>query len=53
MFASFHLTISMKCSAPLKTPVVALKRQRKMLAIAQKVGNLDMLKEGRSYEAVG
>uniref|UniRef100_A0A671XX33 DDE-1 domain-containing protein n=1 Tax=Sparus aurata TaxID=8175 RepID=A0A671XX33_SPAAU len=34
-------------------PAVAPKRQRKMLTIAQKVGLLDMLKEGKSYAAVG
>uniref|UniRef100_A0A8C6UUK7 DDE-1 domain-containing protein n=1 Tax=Neogobius melanostomus TaxID=47308 RepID=A0A8C6UUK7_9GOBI len=34
-------------------PAVAPKRQRKMLTIAPKVGILDMLKEGRSYAAVG
>uniref|UniRef100_A0A3P9M3J7 HTH CENPB-type domain-containing protein n=1 Tax=Oryzias latipes TaxID=8090 RepID=A0A3P9M3J7_ORYLA len=33
--------------------MLAPKRQRKMLTVTQKVGLLDMLKEGRSYSAVG
>lgn len=45
--------MSTKRSAPTKAPAVAPKRQRKMLTIAQKVGLLDMLKEGKSYAAVG
>uniref|UniRef100_A0A3B3Z945 HTH psq-type domain-containing protein n=1 Tax=Periophthalmus magnuspinnatus TaxID=409849 RepID=A0A3B3Z945_9GOBI len=43
----------MKCSAPTKAPVPASKRPRKMLTIAEKVELLDMLREGRSYAAVG
>ncbi|XP_017165864.1 tigger transposable element-derived protein 1-like isoform X2 [Poecilia reticulata] len=34
-------------------PAAAPKRKRKMLTIAQKVELLDMLKEGKSYAAVG
>lgn len=44
--------MSTKCFAQSKAPVVAPKRQRKMLTIAQKVGNLDMIKESGSYAAV-
>ncbi|XP_004082589.1 tigger transposable element-derived protein 1-like [Oryzias latipes] len=45
--------MSSKRAAPSKAPAVAPKRQRKMLTVTQKVGLLDMLKEGRSYSAVG
>nr|XP_032836090.1 tigger transposable element-derived protein 1-like [Petromyzon marinus] len=41
--------MSMKQTARKKAPAVAPKRQRKMLTIAEKVGLLDMLKEGRRY----
>uniref|UniRef100_A0A8C5I5H0 HTH psq-type domain-containing protein n=1 Tax=Gouania willdenowi TaxID=441366 RepID=A0A8C5I5H0_GOUWI len=45
--------MSTECSAPTKAPAVAPNRQRKMLTISQKVRLLDMLKEGKSYAAVG
>uniref|UniRef100_A0A672Z0S3 HTH psq-type domain-containing protein n=1 Tax=Sphaeramia orbicularis TaxID=375764 RepID=A0A672Z0S3_9TELE len=45
--------MSTKRSAPTAAPVVTPKRQRKMTNIAQKVGLLDTLKEGRSSAAVG
>lgn len=46
-------TMSKKRSVPTKGPPDAPKRPRKMLTIAEKVKLLDMLKEGRSYAAVG
>lgn len=45
--------MSTKRSAPEKAPEDRPKRKRKMLTIAEKVKLLDMLKEGRSYAAVG
>lgn len=51
-FSVMKPTMSKKCSAPTKEPPDALKRQRKMLTIAEKVKLLDMLKEGKSYAAV-
>ena len=42
----------MKRSTQTKAPAVALKRQRKMLAIVQNDRLLDMLKEGTNYTAV-
>ncbi|XP_060765555.1 tigger transposable element-derived protein 1-like [Neoarius graeffei] len=45
--------MSTKRPAPTKAPPDAPKRQRRMLTIAEKVKLLDMLKEGRSYAAVG
>uniref|UniRef100_A0A3B4A3J9 HTH psq-type domain-containing protein n=1 Tax=Periophthalmus magnuspinnatus TaxID=409849 RepID=A0A3B4A3J9_9GOBI len=43
----------MKRPAPTKVPAPTPKRPRKMLTIPEKVGLLDMLREGRSYMAVG
>ena len=55
IFANFPQkisTLSMKRSAHTKAPSVAPKGQRKMLAIAQIVRLLGMLKEGKNYAAV-
>ena len=47
-------TMSKKRSVPTKRPLDTPKRPRKMLTIAaEKVKLLDMLKEGKSYAAVG
>ena len=46
-------TMSKKRSVPTNGPLDAPKRPRKMLTIAEKVKLLDMLKEGKSYAAVG
>ena len=46
-------TMSKKRSVPTKGPLDAPKRPRKMLTIAEKVKLLDMLKEDKSYAAVG
>lgn len=45
--------MSTKCSASTKAPVDAPKKQREVLAIAEKVKLLDMLKESKSYAAIG
>ena len=45
--------MSTKRSGPTKAPAAGPKRQRKMLSIADKVKLLDMLREGKSYAAVG
>ncbi|XP_067947476.1 tigger transposable element-derived protein 1-like [Watersipora subatra] len=45
--------MSKKCFVPAKRPPDTPKRLRKMLTIAEKVTLLDMLKEGKSYAAVG
>ncbi|XP_042547130.1 LOW QUALITY PROTEIN: RNA-binding protein PNO1-like [Dipodomys spectabilis] len=51
-FLSFPM-MSPKCLVPFKASGSELKRQRKMLTIKAKVELLHMLKEGKSYAAIG